>query len=208
VFLTTNGDKLHVPIIAAPATTTNGKFYFIQVPVGINAGLAATQAVSGGNVAAFDITANPGSATNPPSSNTTAGVPAVDLFGTAWQPLAGTYTIYFRVRVASNVSNSGAMNFGAWDTTGGFYTSSVTTLVPSAFAGITYQWIPFSTAPFTPIAGHNIQFRCQTGSTLTTDWFVDEAVLLPFSSTTTNSFPQDIWQQFMFQRTVTQVLKT
>lgn len=55
----------------------------------------------------------------------------------------------------------------------------------------------------TPTAAHNMRFRCVTTATLGTDWFIDEAVMVP--KTLVNNGPQEIAQQFAYDRGVKMV---
>lgn len=57
-------------------------------------------------------------------------------------------------------------------------------------------------APITPTATHNMQFRAVTTAALGTNWFFDEAVLLPILSATLGAgdFPGDVWSNWIFDR--------
>lgn len=126
-----------------------------------------------------------------------------DLFGTAWQPPAGTYDVWFRVLVASSAGSTPEMTLGLWDTTAGAFVTGGSVTLRANQAGATYSWSHVNpTTPLQVPAGHNVQFRAVTAATLGTTWTIDEAVLVPIRSTTLGQgdFPGDIWAQWMFER--------
>lgn len=127
-----------------------------------------------------------------------------DLFGVSWVPPAGVFCdIWFRARVTSITSTVGEMTLGLWNaTTSAFVAGSSTTVAPSAVS-TSYVWLRVNTSGMIqPTAGNNMQFRAVTGATLVTDWFIDEAVLVPRRSPNygEGNFPADIWTQFRFDR--------
>lgn len=120
-----------------------------------------------------------------------------DLFGTAFVPAPGTYDVWFRVKVTSAAGSSAEMNLGLWDSTSSAFVGF--TAFKANQSGTSYGWLRAATA-VTPTAGHNMQFAAGTAATLGTDWFIDEAVLVPHTLTAANTGPRDIWQQFAFDR--------
>lgn len=124
---------------------------------------------------------------------------AILTFGTAFTPNAGAGRAWFRLKVASTASTVAQFKFGYYDTTASAYVAS-TTVAPSALA-TSYAWYAASTS-FTPTAAHNMQFRCESTTTTTTDITVDEAVFTPQTLTTDNRGPQELWQQFSYDRSV------
>jgi hypothetical protein len=79
--------------------------------------------------------------------------------------------------------------------------TNATTIVLSAAATASTSGVTLTIGgAITPTSTHNMQFRVQTIGTLATDFFVDEAVLLPRTLTALGTGPQDIWQQFAFDR--------
>lgn len=77
-----------------------------------------------------------------------------------------------------------------------------TTIVLSAAATATASGVTLNIgAAFTPIAASNVQFRVLIFATLTTDFFIDEAVLAPHTLAAALTGPREVWQQFMFDRT-------
>ena len=142
-----------------------------------------------------------------------------DLFGTAWQPPQDAssnqrYIVVFRVRVTSAAGATPEMTLGLWDATASaFVTNGSTTFAANALGSIGYHWLLIGTNPASPVkppSGHNVQFRAVTAGTLGTDWFVDEAILLPVSRSNLTTvfpiadqdFPQDLFQQFLGDRDV------
>ena len=85
------------------------------------------------------------------------------------------------------------------------YIGTPTVYAPNAFT-TGYAWygpVSGANAAVTPAAGHNMQFRAESNTNAAaTDFFVDEAILVPATLTTDNRGPQDIWQQFMYDRSV------
>jgi hypothetical protein len=76
------------------------------------------------------------------------------------------------------------MTFGLWDGTARAWVAS-TSFAPNQ-ASASYSWIK-AAAGITPQSQHSVQFlatfNTQGGpTTLSTDWFVDEAVLMPIGS--------------------------
>lgn len=140
-------------------------------------------------------------------SGTTVG--NADLFGVSFVPPAGAYDIWYRLRVTSSSGSTPEMTVGLWnDTTGVYVPGGSTTLaanqVPITYTGTGTNWIKVNpTSPLVPTSGSHIRFRAVTAGTLGTDWFVDEAVMVPINmlpSFNSLAGPRDIWQQFAFDR--------
>lgn len=122
-----------------------------------------------------------------------------DLFGTAFVPQAGTYDLWVRMRVTSAAGSSNEMQIGLWDSTSSAFVSSTTYKPNQVTTG--YVLYRVCTA-VTPTASHNMRFRAVTVATIGTDWWVDEAFLVPKSLTTALTGPQDLWQQFGYGASV------
>jgi hypothetical protein len=120
-----------------------------------------------------------------------------DLFGTAFVPNPGTYDVWFRVKVTSAASAVAEMQLGLWNSTDSVFVSS-TTYAPT---GVTtaYAWYRVANG-VTPTATKSMRFRAVTTGTLATDWFIDEAVMVPKTLTADNRGPQDLWQAFAYDR--------
>jgi hypothetical protein len=135
------------------------------------------------------------------ASGTASGNAA--LWGTAWVPPAGKYRMRVRVRLASVASGTSQMQIGLWNSTDSVFVASVT-LAPNAAlltGSIVYIWIDV-TGLVTPTATKNMRFRAVTTATTTTDWFFDQAALVPDQSAAlgVGAFPGDIGVQFIGRR--------
>lgn len=124
-----------------------------------------------------------------------------DLWGTAFIPAVGQYDVWVRVAVSAHTSSTAQWQMGLWDATSSAFVASTTYAPNNAVftANNTFLWVRVATN-VTPTAGHNMQFRVVTTATTDTVLYVDQAVLVPKTSFgTLNNFPQDIWQQYMWQ---------
>jgi hypothetical protein len=196
-----NGDA------SGPAQNTFRRYGFFAVPFSTTPANLQSEGESGslgtGWSSVVDAGSSAGSAAKAASGTLTGNA---DLFGTSWVPPGGAYHVWIRLRVTSNASATVQMQSGLWDTTAGaFMAGASRTDAPNAFA-TTYLWVKCTaaTVPVVPTAGHNMQFRVVTTATLTTDWFIDEAILAPAQSVVgtpgEGNFPGDIWYQGMFER--------
>jgi hypothetical protein len=118
-------------------------------------------------------------------------------FGAAWIPPSGAYSIYFRIRVASNASALSQMQLGLWDVNSSVFLGS-NTYSPSFF-GTSYAGV-LTLSSISLTVGRLVQFRAQTTATLATDWFIDEAILVPINLPAIQNAPRDLFQQFAFDR--------
>lgn len=124
-----------------------------------------------------------------------------DTFGTAFIPPAGTYDIWFRMKVTTNVGSNLEMTVGLWDNIAAAYVAGGSTTFNRTAMTTAYVWYRAG-AGVTPTAGNAMRFRAVTALTLGTDWFIDEAVMVPLTLSGANTGPQDIWQQFRHDRSV------
>ena len=186
------------------AQNTQRSYGFFAAPYGVNASYSPAnlqaEAESGtlgtGWSSVADAAASAGN-TAKVASGTLSG--NADTFGTAFVPAPGTYDVWFRVRVTTNVGSNAEMTLGLWDSTSAAFVPSGSTTFNRTAASTSYAWMRAATA-VTPTAGHNMRFQAVTALTLGTDWFIDEAVMVPKTLTAANTGPQDIWQQFAFDR--------
>lgn len=103
-----------------------------------------------------------------------------DTFGAPFVPIAGTYDVWFRARVKSTDGLKPEMTLGVWDDDAiKWLTSSV---VPANQASTGYSWIRVA-AGVVPKPQHTLRFLASVLYGLSTDWFVDEAVMVPTTST-------------------------
>lgn len=115
----------------------------------------------------------------------------------------GTTTVTSATAVFNSTADAGKAISGIGIPAGTTISSvtNATTIVLSQAATTSASGVTLAIGgPITPTAGHNMQWRAVTSGTLGTDFFVDEACLLPILSATlgTDSFPGDIWSQWAF----------
>jgi len=181
-----------------PAVNATKNYGFFAIPFVTTQNLQAegeSGTLGTGWSSVADVNASAGN-TAKAASGTTAG--NADLFGTAWQPPTGNYDVWFRVKVTSAAGSQAEMTLGLWDATSSTFVNSTTFRANQATTG--YTWLK-AAGPTGPTAGHNMQFRAVTALTLGTDWFIDEAVLVPdnLQAGTVSSVngPQDLFNQFL-----------
>src|SRR5205807_2321906 len=119
-------------------------------------------------------------------------------FGTAWVPPVGSYDVWFSVKVTSAAGSASEMKLGLYNSTDSAFVASTTYKANQVTTG--YAWYKVATGVI-PTATKNMRFRAETAATIGTDWFIDEAVLAPTTSTTSYSTPQDVFAQFSQDRT-------
>ncbi len=175
-------------IWAVPFTGTPANFMAEAESGTLNTGWSSTADAgsSGGNAAKC---ASGTAATN------------ADLWGTAWVPPAGKYDVWVRLRVASTASSTSQMQVGLWNSTDATFVASSTYAPNTAGLSTSYVWVRVAQA-ITPTATKSMRFRATTTATTTTDWFFDQAALVPVQSATLGQgdFPADIWAQVMFAK--------
>ena len=121
-----------------------------------------------------------------------------DIFGAIFSPATGVYDCWFRIKVTSAAGNVAEMLCGLHDATSG--DNSQSTTLKANQVTTSYAWYRVATNVTMPLA-HASQFIANTQATLGTDWFIDEAVLVPKTLNGTGG-PQDIWQDWMYDRGV------
>lgn len=201
--------KLALGDTASLAINAQRSYGFYAIPYGVFGTYSTANLIANANTGTLgtgwssvaDALAENGNAAKA-ASGTLAGND--DKFGTAWSPAAGLYDVWFRIRVTTNVGSNAEMTLQVWDPTAGSAVVSTTFNRTSMFT--TYTWIRVFQGVTLP-AAHATQFRAVTALTLGTDWFIDEGVLVPRQLTTDNRGPQDIFQQFLFDRS-TRLVRT
>lgn len=188
---------------SGPAQGSFRLYGFFVVPF-VNAPNLQAEAEGGalgtGWTSVADATASAGNAAKVASGTVNGNA---DVFGVSWVPPAGQYDVWFRVKVTATAGAVPEMRIGPWDATSAAFVTSRD--LQASQASTSYVWLRGNiTGPITPTAGHNMQFRAVTVNTLGTDWFVDEAVLVPRQSATLGlgNFPGDVFSQFAFDRIV------
>lgn len=188
--------------LAAGAQRSYG---FWAVPYGVNASYSTANlqteveslTLSGAAVSTADAAASAGNACKIPSGTAVAGARAL---GSLAAVAAGTYIVACRVRSGTNgagtntevrfafIGNAGATFFG-------------TTLLKPNQVTTAYKW--FQSAPFTltgTLSGQFVFDDSGVAGAASVDWFGDEMVLLPVNLSVANTGPQDIYQQWAFDR--------
>jgi len=104
----------------------------------------------------------------------------VNMFGTPTMPRAGAYDVWYRVRVGSSAGHSPEMLLGVWDDQAPGSLGS--NLYQPDQIGTAYLWVKVA-AGIVPTPGHNVQFIAAFMGRLSTDWYIDSAVMVPSGST-------------------------
>jgi hypothetical protein len=105
--------------------------------------------------------------------------PSSGAFGTEFVPAPGQYEIWYRVRVTSNSGTTPQIILTLTDVSANVYTAS-TTFKPS-HANTTYSWLLVASNVI-PTSGHRVRFQINVSGALSTDWYVDEAMMVPAGS--------------------------
>jgi len=99
-----------------------------------------------------------------------------DVFLSPVVPVAGAYDVWYRVRVTSAAGKAPEMTLGLWDDQKAAWVGS--TKYRADQMGTSYSWVKVAES-VTPSAGHSVQFIASFSDRLGTDWYVDEAVMVP-----------------------------
>jgi hypothetical protein len=99
-----------------------------------------------------------------------------DWIGAPVVPMSGAYDVWYRVRVASTAGATPEMTLGLWDDTSQKWLGS--TVYRANQAGTDYRWLKVA-ADITPLRAHYVVFIASFRDRLGTDWYVDDAVILP-----------------------------
>jgi hypothetical protein len=102
-----------------------------------------------------------------------------DIFGTPQAVPPGAYDVWFRVRVTQPTGDRPEMTLGLWDSTAWRWINS-TTYQANQVSG-SYTWVKVAADAFPP-AGHRLVFIAEFANhsaPLTTDWYIDQAVMFP-----------------------------
>lgn len=105
--------------------------------------------------------------------------PSSGAFGTEFVPDPGAYDLWYRVRVASKSGTTPQIILTLTDISAGSYAAS-STFKPSQ-ANTEYSWLLVA-SNVVPTSGHRVRFQINVSVGLTTDWYVDEAVMVPAGS--------------------------
>jgi hypothetical protein len=100
-------------------------------------------------------------------------------FSTAFLPAPGAYDVWYRVRVTQSSGTKEEMTLGLVDSDVGQYLASVT-LRPNQ-VGANYKWVLVGSNVTVP-SGHLVKFQTNVVSRLSTDWYLDQAAVVPAGS--------------------------
>jgi hypothetical protein len=100
-------------------------------------------------------------------------------FSTGFLPAPGIYDVWYRVRVTQNSGTKDEMTLGLVDADVGQDVASVT-LRPNQ-AGKGYKWVLVGSNVMVP-SGHLVKFQTNVVSRLSTDWFIDQALMVAAGS--------------------------
>jgi hypothetical protein len=148
-----------------------------QVPAGLYRAKAENGQLGPGWSSVSDPTAVEGKAATVASGSATSY--RSDLFGDAFNPTTGRYDVWYRVRVRKSAGATAEMVLGLWDDQNRNWAAS-TTYAPDQLA-TQYQWLKVA-AGISPSPGHTFHFLAAATLRVSTDWYVDEAVMLPTGS--------------------------
>jgi len=129
-------------------------------------------------VSVEDIGASGGLAAELPAGTATKSF-MNDIFGTLVISKPAIYDVWFRVRVTHPGGTQPEMILGLWDYTAWRWVGSTTFAANSTGSG--YAWVKAATG-VTPVAGHRVVFIAEFANhsaPLSTDWYIDEAVIVP-----------------------------
>jgi hypothetical protein len=91
-------------------------------------------------------------------------------------PVRGAYDIWYRVRVRDNKGNSPEIVLAVVDLDAGRYIASAT-LRPNQVRS-SYTWLLIASS-ITPTPGHHVRFQTNIASRLSTDWYLDQVLMVP-----------------------------
>lgn len=203
-----DGNRAYFGDTSGPTVGASRSYGFFAIPYG-SSGVYSTanlqaEAESGTLGTGWTSQAGAGGNSNALEAKCASGTVATnaDTFGTAFVPAVANYDVWFRVKVTTNVGSALEMTLGLWDNdTGAFVASGSTTFNRTAMT-TSYAWYRAAVGVVPP-ATKNMRFRAVTALTLGTDWFIDEAVMFPTANLAGGSMsPQQIWLQFMYDRSV------
>jgi hypothetical protein len=122
-----------------------------------------------------DVSASAGGAARVSSGT----APQSGAFGMEFVPAPGSYDVWYRVKVNSNTATKREIILTVTDTTAGSYLASNT--LAAYQASTSYAWLPVA-SNVVPTSGHLMRFQVNIANRLSTDWFVDEAIMVPAGS--------------------------
>jgi hypothetical protein len=97
-------------------------------------------------------------------------------FDDGFIPAPGAYDIWYRVRVSNNTGKTPEMLLAVVDLDANRYMASAAFRPSQVF--IAYSWVLIA-SNVTPPANHKIRFQTNIAAPLSTDWYLDKAVMVP-----------------------------
>jgi hypothetical protein len=114
------------------------------------------------------------------SAKAASGTPAPNgAFGSEFVPGPGVYDVWYRARVTRDTSTAPEIILTLTDVTAQKYAAS-RTFAPNQ-AGTTYRWLQVD-SNVVPVGEHLMRFQINIQATLSTDWYLDEAIMVPAGS--------------------------
>jgi hypothetical protein len=111
------------------------------------------------------------------ASKASAGTPGPEgAFGASFIPTPGVYDIWYRVRVADNSVKTPEMLLTIVDIDASRYMSAAS-FSPNQ-VGTAYRWVLVA-SNVTPATNHPMRFQTNIAAQLSTDWYIDEAAMVP-----------------------------
>lgn len=196
------GDTVSQPI------NTWRSYAFFAIPFGTNGvystsnlqGECESFTLSGGFANVVDAGSSGGRAAKLPSG-TAVGAIALGPGAALDAGATGSYDLWIRIRVTSAASATAQLRLGWYDGTAGAYVAS-NDFSPSNFT-TSYGWYRVLNGFGVTGNGHSQEFRAiSVTNAAATDFWLDEMALVPRTLSLDNRGPQDLWQQFMYDRSV------
>jgi hypothetical protein len=111
------------------------------------------------------------------AAKATAGTPGLEgAYDNGFVPARGAYDVWYRVRVGDNSGKTPEMVLAVVDLDAGRYVAS-TTLRPNQVR-TSYTWVLVASS-ITPTSGHHVRFQTNVASRLSTDWYLDQVLMVP-----------------------------
>jgi len=108
------------------------------------------------------------------------GAFANDTFGSPITLNPGSFDVWYRIRAAGSQRTTAEMTLGLWDDTAVAWIGSST--YKASQVATTYSWVKVAGGVI-PASGHVAQFQASIAAALSTDWYIDQAVVTPAGST-------------------------
>jgi hypothetical protein len=151
----------------------NGAFQIQEGAINVYRAQAASGALSPGWSSVSDSGASRGLAAKAAAGSYTSY--RKDVFMPPVIPASGEYDVWFRVRVSIGTGTRPEMTLGLWDDRKSGWVGS-TKYRPDQI-GTSYKWVKVATS-VAPRAGDSFHFMASFSEDLSTDWHIDEAMMV------------------------------